>query len=245
MQSISKYIKGIRFLFCVINNFSKYAWIILLKEKRSTTITNAFQKGLDESNRKPNETWVGFFSKYAWVVTVKDKKGINIVSAFQSILDSSKRKPKKIWVDQGSEFYNSSFKKWLKENPIEMYSTYNEGKFVVAERFIRTFKNEIYQHMTDVSKNVYFDVLNDIVDKYINAYHNTIKMKPIDIKYNSYAEYNVESNEKDPKFKFGDHVRISKVTNIFAKGYASNSSQKDFVIKKIKLQFHGLMLLMI
>ena len=86
-------------------------------------------------------------------------------------VDSSKRKPNKIWVDQGSEFYNSLFKKWLKENYIEMYSTCNEGKSVVAERFIRTLKNKIYKHMKAVSKSVYFNVLNDIVDKYNNTYH--------------------------------------------------------------------------
>ena len=89
-----------------------------------------------------------------------------------------------------------------------MHSTHNKGKFVVAERFIRTFKNKIYKHMTTISKNVYFDVLNDIVDEYNNTYHRTIKMKLIDVKSDSFAGYNEESNEKDPKCKVGDHVRI-------------------------------------
>ena len=115
-----------------------------------------------------------------------------------------------------------------------MYSTYNEGKSVVAERFIRTLKNKIYKHMTANSKNVYFNVLNDIVGKYNNAYHRTIKMKPTDIKSDSFAEYNEESNEKDPKFKVGDHVRISKYKNIFAKGYALNWSEEIFVIMQKK-----------
>ena len=88
--------------------------------------------------------------------------------------------------------------------------------------------------MTVVTKNVYFDVLGDIVDKFNNTYHNTIKMKPIDVKNDSFAEYNEESNEKDPKFKVGNHVRISKYKNIFAKGYAPNWSEEIFVIKKIK-----------
>ena len=113
------------------------------------------------------------------------------------ILESLKRKPNKIWVPQGSEFYNSS---WLKDNDIEMYSPYSEGKYGVAERFIRTLKNKIYKHMTAVSKNVYFDVLDDVVDKYNNIYHKTIKMKPIDVKPNSYIECIVDSNEKAPKF---------------------------------------------
>ena len=78
---------------------------------------------------------------------------------------------------------------------MEMYSSHNEGKFVVAERFIRTLKNRIYKHMTAVTKNVYFDVLDDIADEYNNTYHKTIKMKPIDAKNDSYTEYNEESND--------------------------------------------------
>ena len=76
---------------------------------------------------------IDIFSKYAWVVPLKDKKGVSIVDAFQKILDDSNRKPNKIWVDKGSEFYNSSFKKWLKDNDIKMYLIHNEGKSVVAE----------------------------------------------------------------------------------------------------------------
>ena len=108
----------------------------------------------------------------------------------------TKTKTNKIWADQGSEFYNSSFKKWLKENHIEMYSTYNEGKSVVAEIFIRILRNKIYKHMIAVSKNVYFDVLDDIVDEFNNTYHTAIKMKMVDVKSDSYAEYNVNYNEK-------------------------------------------------
>ena len=84
------------------------------------------------------------------------------------------RKPNKIWVDQGSEFYNNSFKDFLKINNIEMYSAYNEGKSVVAERFIRMLKNKIFKHMIAISKNVYFDLLVDIVDKYNNTVRRTI-----------------------------------------------------------------------
>ena len=108
MQLISKFNKGFRFLLCVIN----------------------------------------IFSKYAWVVSLKDKKGVSIVYVFQKILDDSDRKPNKIWVDKGNEFSNNSFKKWLKDNDVEMYSIPNEGKSVVAERFIRTLKTKIYKYMT-------------------------------------------------------------------------------------------------
>ena len=107
---------------------------------------------------------------------------------------------------------------FLKRNNIEMYSTYNEGKSVVAERFIRTLKNKIFKHMTAISKNVYFDVLDDIVNKYNNTVHRTIKMKPIDVTSDFYAEYSEYSNEKNPKFKVDDCVRISTHKNVFAKG---------------------------
>ena len=177
---------------------------------------------------------IDLFSKYAFVVPLKDKKGISIVNAFQSVLNKSKRKPNKIWVDKGSEFYNASFKKWLQDNDIVMYSTNNEGKSVVAERFIRTLKSKICKYMTSISKNVYIDKLNAIVNKYSNTYHTTIKMKPIDVKDNTYINTNKEINNKDPKFKVGDYVRISKYKNIFAKGYMSNWSEEVFVIDKIK-----------
>ena len=114
-----------------------------------------------------------------------------------------------------------------------MYSTYNEGKSAVAERFIKTLKNKNYKHMTAISKNVHFNVLNDIDDEYNNTYHTTIKMKPVDAKSDS-IEYNEKSNQKDPKFKVPHHVRISNFKNIFAKGYTPNRSEEGFVISKIK-----------
>ena len=115
-----------------------------------------------------------------------------------------------------------------------MYSTYNEGKSVVAERFIRTLKGKIYKYMTSISKNVYIDKLDDIVDEYNNTYHTTIKMKPIDVKDNTYINTSKEINNKDPKFKIGDHVRISKYKNILAVEYMPNWSEAVFVIEKVK-----------
>ena len=125
MQLISKFNKGFRFLLCVIDIFSKYAWVVPLKDKKGITITNAFQKILDCSNRKPNI----------------------------------------IWVDKGSEFCNSSFKKWLKDNDIEMYLIHNEGKSVVSKRFIRTLKIKIYKYLTSISKTVYINKLDDILNE--------------------------------------------------------------------------------
>ena len=115
-----------------------------------------------------------------------------------------------------------------------MYSTHNEGKSVVAERFIKTLKNKIYKYMISISKNVYIDKLDDIVNEYNNTCHRTIKMKPINVKENTYINIGKEVNDKYPKYKVGDHVRISKYKNIFGKGYTRNWSEKSFVIKEIK-----------
>ena len=197
MQSLSKYNKGIKYLLCAID----------------------------------------LFSKYAWVVPLKDKRGISIVNAFQKII--SKRKPNKIWVDQGGKFYNKLFQKFLKINNIEMYSTYNEGKSVVAERFITTLKNKIFKHMTTFSKIVYFDVLDDIVNRYNNTVHRTIKMKPINVTSDSFAEYNEDSNVNKAKFKVGDRASISEYKNIFAKGYTQIWPEEVFVVSKIKNTLPG------
>ena len=111
-----------------------------------------------------------------------------------------------------------------------MYSAHNEGKSVVAERFIRTLKNKIYKYMTSISKNVYIDKIDDIVNKQNNTYHRTIKIKPVDVKPSTYIDSSKEINNEDPKFKTKDIVRISKYKNIFAKGYVSNCSGIYFVI---------------
>ena len=137
-----------------------------------------------------------------------------------------------MWVDRGSEFYNNNFKKWLSYNNIITYSTYNEGKSVVAERFIRTLKNKLYKHMTASGKNVYYDVLDDVVNKCNNTKHSTIKMKPIDVGDNKRV-YIDDNNKKDGRFKVGDRVRISKFKNIFAKGYTPNWIKEIFIVDKI------------
>ena len=111
-------------------------------------------------------------------------------------------KPNKIWVDERSVFYNNSFKKWLKSNDIEMYSTHNERKSVVAERIIRTIKTKIHKYMTSVSKNFYIDKLDDIVNEDNNTYR-TITMKHIDVKDNAYIDSGEEVNLKKNKKKTG------------------------------------------
>ena len=113
-----------------------------------------------------------------------------------------------------------------------MYSTYNEGKSVVAERFIRTLKNKLYKHVTATGKNAYYDVLDDLVNEYNNTKHNTIKMKPKDVKNNKRV-YIDEHNEKYSRFKVGDKARISKFKNIFAKGNTPNWSKEILIVDKI------------
>ena len=157
MQSLIKKNKGIKYLSCVIDLYSNYAFVIPLENKKGISVTNGFNKIIKQSNKKPN----------------------------------------KIWADQGREFYNNVFKKWLSDNDIIMYSTYNEGKSVVAERFIRTLKNKLYKHMTATGENVYYDVLDDVVNKYNNIKHSTIKMKPIDVGDNNNKRvYTDEHNKK-------------------------------------------------
>ena len=118
-----------------------------------------------------------------------------------------------------------------------MYSIHKEGKSVAAARFVRSLKTKVYKCMTSISKNVYIDKLEDIVNKYNNSYHRTIKMKPIDVKDNTYIDSTALHSNKDLTFKVGDHVRISKYKNIFAKGCTPNWSEDVFVIKSLKYSF--------
>ena len=194
MQLISKFNKKIRFLLCVIDIFTKCAWIIPLKDERGITINNDFQKVLDESKRKPNI----------------------------------------IWIDKGSKSYNRTMKSEIEESEIEMYLTHDEGKSFVAGRFIKTSKNEIHKYMTSISKNMYIDKLN-IVNKYNNIYHTTIKKNPSALNQAYILTLNKENNKEGSNFKVGDIVRISKYKNIFAKGFVPNWSEEVFVIRKVNV----------
>ena len=177
---------------------------------------------------------IDIYSKYTWVVPLNDKKDSKITNTFQKVLDESGLKPNTILIDRGSEFNNGSVKSWFKDNNIEMYSARNEGKSAAAENFFRTLKNKIYKYMTSVSKNVYIDKLDDIVNKYNVTYYRSIKMKPIDVKSSTYIDFGIEKNDKNPKFKVSDHVRISKHKSIFAKVHVSIWSEEVFAIKKVR-----------
>ena len=151
----------------VYSQFKDNIWGVDLADMQSLSKKN--------KNMKYLLCAIDFSSKYAFVFPLKDKKGISVTNGFNKIIKQSGRKPNKIWVDQGSEFYNHVFKRWLSRNNIIMYSTYNEGKSVRAERFIRTLKNKLYKHMTAAGKNACYDVLDDIVNEYNNTKHITLK----------------------------------------------------------------------
>ena len=180
---------------------------------------------------------IDIYSRYAWVIPLKDKKGESIVTGFQKILKDSNRKPNKIWVDKRGKFYNNSFKQGLKDNDIEMYSTKNKGKSVIPERFIRTLKTKIYKYMTSIS--MYIDKLDDIVKECNNKYHASIKMKPADVKDSTYIGFKKEINDKDPKFKMGDNVRISKCKNILLKDIYRIGQKIFLLLAKLKILYHG------
>ena len=150
-----------------------------------------------------------------------------------------------MWVDQGREFYNKSFKYFLKINHIEMYSTYNEGKSVVAERFIRTLKNKFFKHMTAINQNIYCNVLDDIVDKYNNTVHRTIKINPIEVTDDYYAEYNENFNKKILNLKLVTMLEFLNIKTFLLKNILQISQKKFLLLIKLKVQFLGLMLLMI
>ena len=183
-------------------------------------------------------TVLDVFSKYAWVVPIKDKKGETITKAFKVIV--GKRKPVYLWTDKGTEFYNSDFKEYLKENGITLYSTQNVEKSSVIERFNRTLKSKMFKQFTIQNSTVFTDILPQIVEEYNNTYHSTIKMTPKEAslkKNESIAYLNSYHDEpfpkfKKPSFKEGDKVRISKYRGIFDKSYKGNWSEELFVIYK-------------
>jgi len=182
-------------------------------------------------------TVIDTFSKYAWVVPLKSKTGKDIIDAF-SVIFKDGRYPKMLWVDQGSEFYKKAFKKFLGQ--IKMYKTFNEGKAVIVERFHRTLKTNMWKYFSAYNTYKYINVLPDLVKKYNNTIHSSIKMTPSqaskiqnepDVYFNLY-DYNKKLKQK-PKFKVGDKVRIAKKKRHFEKGYTTNWTEEIFTIDEI------------
>ena len=144
--------------------------------------------------------WViDVFTKFAWVKPLKDKKGKTVLNAFVEMVPESNRKPNKLCVDQGRELYNKLMEEWLDKNDILMYSTPNEGKSVIAERFIKTLKSKIFKKMTANDSKYYVSYVNKLVDQHNITYHLSINKKPINADYSA-SDENIESNPKAPKF---------------------------------------------
>ena len=178
-------------------------------------------------------TCIDIFSKYAWVVPLKTKQGQELVKAFQTIL-SSGRKPNKLQTDQGTEFLNRVFQKFLRENNIDFFTVNCGLKASVVERFNCTFKNKMYKYFTAKNSLTYIDVLPKLVKSYNNTYHRSIKMKPSQVTRSNEAKVweTLYGNDVDKrvryKFQVGDHVRISKAKRMFEKSYLPNYTEEMF-----------------
>ena len=184
---------------------------------------------------------IDVFSKYGWIVPLKDKKGQTITTAFQSIFKGG-RKPKYLWTDKGSEFYNKNFNDLLNKHNITLYSTENEEKSSVVERWNRTIKNKMWKKFTAQGNTMYLDILPEILKQYNNSKHSSIKMTPTEAskkKNEGTVYFNLHGNLKQlsskPKFQVGDKVRISKYKRkVFDKGYTENWTEEVFIIDKIQ-----------
>jgi len=197
----------------------------------------AFSK--DNNGMKYLLTVIDVFSKYGWIVPLKQKSGAAVAEAFQSIF-SQGRQPEKLWTDKGKEFWNKDLKALLESRSISLYSTENEEKSSVVERWNRTMKENMFKYFSANSTRIYIDVLNDMVDKYNNAKHSSIKMTPAEgsLKKNEAIVfrnlYPIDERKKpEPKFSVGDKVRITKKKTTFEKGYLPRWTEEVFSISKV------------
>jgi len=182
-------------------------------------------------------TVIDVFSKYGWMLPLKDKTGKSVADAFKEIFKKSKRKPEKLWTDKGREFYN----KHVKELGVELYSTENAEKSLVAERWNGTMKEKMFKYFTANNTNKYIDVLDDFVERYNNTRHSSIKMTPVEaskkeneVRFyrNLYQEF--ERRPIHAKFKTGDKVQILKKIGLFEKGFTPNWTEEVFTVSKFQ-----------
>ena len=175
------------------------------------------------------------FSKYGWIIPLKNKKGKTVADALKDIFE--KRKPEKLWTDKGTEFKNKDVKKL-----IEIYSTENEEKSSIAERWIRTMKEKMFKYFTDNNTYNYIDVLPELVEDYNNTVHSSTKLTPTDaskeenelkVWRNLYPD-RYKTSRLNPKFSVGDEVRITKKKKDFEKGYTTRWTEEIFTIKEIR-----------
>ena len=181
---------------------------------------------------------IDVFSKYGWLIPLKNKTGVTVSEAFKTLF--KERKPMYIWSDKGSEFYNRQVKELLKDNNIKLYSTENEEKSSVVERWIGTMKQSMYRYFTAYETTKYYDILDKLVKNYNNTVHSSIKMKPVEAsklknKFTVYKNLYPEKEKiiKKPKLKVGDRVRITKKKGKFEKGYTTRWTREIFVIVQV------------
>ena len=181
------------------------------------------------------------FSKYGWIVPLKNKKGESVSEGFRKVFAGGRR-PKRLWVDKGLEFYNSHVKDLMKAEGVEMYSTENEEKSSVCERWNRTIKTEMWKQFTIQNNTQYLDILPKIVKKYNNQKHRSIGMTPAEAskKKNENAVFlklfgDLSGLREQPKFAVGDHVRISKFKRkLFDKGFTPNWTEEIFIVDEVQ-----------
>ena len=175
------------------------------------------------------------FSKYSWLIPLKEKTGKSVASALKTIY--KERKPEKMWVNKGKEFYKTHVK-----DLIELYSTENEEKSSVVERWIRTMKEKMWKYFSANSTNIYLNALPNLIREYNNTRHSSIKMTPVKVSKkenelrvwrNLYPEH-LEVYDIKPKFSVGDKVRISKKKKTFEKGYTTRWTEEIFTIVEVK-----------
>ena len=178
---------------------------------------------------------IDIFSKYGWVIPLKNKKGETVAEALKNIFEE--RKPEKLWTDKGTEFYNKNVKKL-----IEIYSTENEEKSSIVERWIRTMKEKMWKYFTDNNTYTYIDVLPDLVEDYNNTVHSSTKLTPVEaskkkneltVWRNLYPD-RLKIHDLTPKFSVGDKVRITKKKKVFEKGYTTRWREEIFKIMEIQ-----------
>ena len=183
------------------------------------------------------------YTKYAWAVPLQNKTGLTTKIALEKIISSSGRTPQKLWVDKGKEFYNSNVKQLLEEHLIKMYSTGNEGKAVMIERLNRTIEEKLWKRFTVQGHQKWVKILPEVVEKYNNTVHSSIKTTPVEASKNpkSIKQINYENINKNeltqrkqtPRFKLGDRVRIFKYKDLFEKGYTASWTNEVFKISEV------------
>ena len=185
---------------------------------------------------------VDVFSKYAWIEPIKNKTGVAVATALKKIFESNGKTPSKLWADNGKEYYNSVVKKLLTNNDVELYSTFNEEKSSIVERFNRTFLHWLFIYFDTHQNTVYLPVLQDLVTRYNHTRHRSIGCTPEEArKRKNYQRvfdhlYLKRQSEpiKPPIFRIGDQVRLSVIKTNFEKGYTRNWTEELFVIDGIK-----------